>query len=31
MGSVYGTTQKIPDDKVAGDAIKIVLDAVLKL
>ncbi|CAD8177666.1 unnamed protein product [Paramecium pentaurelia] len=31
MGALYGTTQKIPDSKFAGNALKLYLDSVLKL
>ena len=31
MGALYGTTQKIPDSKFAGNALKLYLDSLLKL
>ncbi|CAD8089951.1 unnamed protein product [Paramecium sonneborni] len=31
MGALYGTTQKIPNSKFAGNALKLYLDSVLKL
>ncbi|CAD8161852.1 unnamed protein product [Paramecium octaurelia] len=31
MGTLYGTTQKIPDSKLAGQALKVYLDSLLKI